>query len=147
MTMRLPSTILRSPRLGRTLLLAAVVCACARSAHAASPAQKPQATGAMCTDGRFVAAPSAERAAEPLRDEDLPWCVNAGDPRCAPLHKDAAHHAFGLRTVVAADAFAVALPAPRAGVEQSRTPRASLCPRAGVSSRVERPPRPSRPLS
>jgi hypothetical protein len=80
-------------------------------------------------------------APAPLGDEDLPWCVSADDPRCAPLHTDAGR--LGSETSAA---FTASQPhesttlQPTASCE-TRTPRSGLAPRSGISHRIERPPR------
>jgi hypothetical protein len=98
---------------------------------------------------RGVSFPRAEQTRNaPLRDEELPWCISANDPRCAPLNTgDTGKGPFDgdARVVLsAADTGADAAQLPLRS--QSFTPRAGLHPRHGVSHRVERPPRAIEPL-
>jgi hypothetical protein len=85
---------------------------------------------------------AAEHAAPaPLGEEDLPWCVSADDPRCAPLHSDAGRlgsdTSTGFTASQAHDDAALA----RGPSSETRTPRSGLAPRPGISHRIERPPR------
>jgi hypothetical protein len=91
--------------------------------------------------GGTMSVPS--EAPSPMRDEDLPWCASAEDPRCAPLHGDSTSIRIALRHPVAAGS-AFAPQRPTASDDDEFTPDAGLAPRAGISNRVERPPRPSR---
>jgi hypothetical protein len=91
--------------------------------------------------GGTMSVPS--EAPSPMRDEDLPWCASAEDPRCAPLHGDSTSIRIALRHPLAA-ASAFAPQRPSASDDGKFTPNAGLAPRAGISNRVERPPRPSR---
>ena len=106
--------------------------------------QSAVAQSAMCAAPDFAAAlERAEHEAAlplPLRDEDLPWCATAEDPRCAPLDSHSAPVALGLRQPLAA---ATCDSATRfaASDDSTFTPRVGLLPRAGTSSRIERPPR------
>jgi len=99
---------------------------------------------AMCAEPALdlltarVAPPS--EAPSPTRDEDLPWCASAEDPRCAPLHGDSSSIHMALRHPMAATAS----PAARRPIEADDctfTPDAGLAARPGISNRVERPPR------
>jgi hypothetical protein len=96
----------------------------------------------IAQSAREHSAPIANDGAPvPLREEDLPWCVSADDPRCAPLHNDAGR--FGSDSSVgftAAQPHADALP-PKPPACETWTPSSGLAPRLGVSHRVERPPR------
>jgi hypothetical protein len=90
---------------------------------------------AACVATAGAAAPA------PLRDDELPWCVSADDPRCAPLHSDPAR--LGSDTSIA---FTASQPGAQSVAPQPRRPaawtaRSGLAPRPGVSARVERPPR------
>jgi hypothetical protein len=113
---------------------------------ALSLTQSALAQSAMCVEQEFAA--SIERAAAPeapapLRDEDLPWCTGADDPRCAPLHGDSTALRLALRQPLAA--ATVALRASTASAAESQfTPRTGPVPHAGIRHRVERPPRPAR---
>ena len=109
--------------------------------------QSAAALSPMCTEPSFASAQEQREAQAivptPLREEDLPWCASAEDPRCAPLHGDTGSLAIGIRqaTAVAADAVVPR----RAPVGDERfTPNLGLHPHAGVASRIERPPRAGR---
>jgi len=140
------SALLSGSRASRALLFGMLLCGFASSAHAAAPEPRPRAATAVCAEGQIAAtpAPRVDRTAEPLRDEEPAWCVSADDPRCAPLHKDGAHHTLALRIAAAAEAFAPALPAPPPAKAHDGTPSMGPRPCVGVSHRVERPPRASR---
>lgn len=107
----------------------------------------PQHAGAqsvMCAEPDFAAAlERAERDAAaplPLGDEDLPWCANADDPRCAPLDAGSTPLSLGLRHPLAVDAEqpdGACIPS----ADRIFAPHVGLVPRAGISSRLERPPR------
>jgi len=89
------------------------------------------------------AAPAAgdERGATQPTDDELPWCVSAEDPRCAPLHHGAGPLGAPARfTATPAYGGAATTPELRL-VGQNTTPRIGLAPRLGVKHRVERPPR------
>jgi hypothetical protein len=96
--------------------------------------------------GRVIAAPctnTADCPAQPTHEDDLPWCVSADDPRCAPLHtgtrsQDTDSHRIAPSAACDPTSMAVA-PAYRA----SFTPASGLLPQAGIDQRVERPPRSS----
>jgi hypothetical protein len=81
--------------------------------------------------------PAATDAAE---DDDLPWCLSADDPRCAPLHHDAAPLPVASRASAATAAEAIT-PAPPVIASQCFTPHNGLAPRSAEPSRIERPPR------
>lgn len=75
----------------------------------------------------------------PLRDDELPWCSGAEDPRCAPLHTSSAPSGSDCAVRgVAAEASPSSLP-PQ--FEQGFTACIGLLSHAGVNHRVERPPR------
>jgi hypothetical protein len=77
------------------------------------------------------------------RDEDLPWCTSADDPRCAPLPGDSAAVSMALRQPLAAAAHGDAMASSPAS-EEELTPHVGPSPCTGISNRVERPPRPIR---
>ena len=104
------------------------------------------AQSAMCVEPAF--APAAPRAAlaevpAPPREEDLPWCASADDPRCAPLPGDSTALRLALRQPLAAAAATLPRSTAVTG-EFAFTPRTGLVPHAGIRNRVERPPRPIR---
>ena len=78
----------------------------------------------------------------PPREDELPWCVSADDPRCAPLHNDSGPLSTERR--ITAGLFATA-PCPLIVAESARTftTCVGLLPHPGVHHRVERPPRAS----
>jgi len=78
----------------------------------------------------------------PPHEDELPWCVSADDPRCAPLHNDSAPPNTERR--ITAGVFA-AVTSPLIVGESVRTFTAcvGLAPHPGVHHRVERPPRAS----
>ena len=85
------------------------------------------APGALCAGAGGIAEGSAPA---PLREDDLPWCVSADDPRCAPLHPDAGR--VGNDTTVAFPAsqpYAQAAP-PAPAHSATWTPRSGLAPRS-----------------
>jgi hypothetical protein len=100
---------------------------------------KPWPSIAMCAPA-FGATSAAHAAVPPLREEELPWCVSADDPRCAPLHHDAAPTQLVGRMLVTAYADAPVRGELPNG-SQIFTPRSGLNPQPGVQARVERPPR------
>jgi hypothetical protein len=126
-----------NPRLAALAVLGAALVlpqsAAAQSAMCAAPALDLQAART---------APQAQ-APSPLREEDLPWCAGAEDPRCAPLHGDSTALVMALRQPLAAATSAVP-PRCRAIDDCKFTPRMGLVPCVGISNRVERPPRPIR---
>ena len=99
----------------------------------------------MCTEAAFSAAleHAEHEAALPLqpRDEDLPWCASAEDPRCAPLDSHSAPVGLGLRQPLAVTTAEVATARRPAADDSTFTSRVGLAPRAGISNRIERPPR------
>jgi len=103
-----------------------------------------EAQSAMCAEPALdlltarVAPPS--EAPSPVRDEDLPWCASAEDPRCAPLHGDSSSIRMALRHPLAATASPVA-ERPTGSGDFTFTPDVGLIARPGISNRVERPPR------
>jgi hypothetical protein len=120
---------------------------------ALAPAPRAQALGTMCTEPAIVslieeieaeeppAPPSATPS--PLRDEDLPWCTNADDPRCSPLNGSGSAPSVGLRQPAAIHSVTPA-PDHLSEVELEFNPQLGLYPSAGEGSRVERPPRAAR---
>lgn len=107
--------------------------------------QNAEAQSAMCAEPAVelltarIAPPS--EAPSPVRDEDLPWCASAEDPRCSPLHGDSSSIRMALRHPLAA-AASPAPQRPTASDDCTFTPDAGLAARPGISHRVERPPRP-----
>jgi hypothetical protein len=104
-----------------------------------------EAQSAMCAEPAVdllltarIAAPS--EAPPPVRDEDLPWCASAEDPRCAPLHGDSSSIRMALRQPLAATT-APAARRPSGSDDCTFTSDAGLAARPGISNRVERPPR------
>jgi hypothetical protein len=135
-----PSTslLVQSPGASRAAFVALVLLALPGGASALEPQSHPSA-GSMCTASR----PSGlrERAAEPpLRDDELPWCVSADDPRCAPLHHGAEPISVASRQAATADADAPVRIVPNARA-QVFTPDPGLAPHPGIAHRIERPPR------
>jgi hypothetical protein len=88
-----------------------------------------------------VSAAAPHTVPAPLRDEDLPWCVSADDPRCAPLHTDAGRLGSDTSAAFTASQPHEGTTLPSAASCETRTPRSGLAPRPGISHRVERPPR------
>ena len=72
----------RSLTRGSLLLAVLAPLAYAAQAHAAVGVC---AEAALVSAPEPLAAPLPEPLREPLGDEELPWCTNADDPRCAPL--------------------------------------------------------------
>jgi hypothetical protein len=80
------------------------------------------------------------RQAAPPPEDELPWCVSAEDPRCAPLHTDSGPLSTERR--ITAGVFAtVASPLNVAESARTFTTCVGLVPHPGVHHRVERPPR------
>ncbi len=104
----------------------------------AGHAPKPHSTGTMCA-APPAATPSGT-SIPPAGDDELPWCVNGSDPRCAPLHHDSAPLHVEGRPAATADANALPCLLPD-GSAQKHRPQLGLSPRSGVSERLERPPR------
>jgi putative hemolysin len=94
----------------------------------------------MCAVPFGNGATAARPTVPPLREEDLPWCVSADDPRCAPLHHDSAPTQLVARLMVTAHADTPARDNLPNG-SQALTPHTGLTPRPGVQERIERPPR------
>jgi hypothetical protein len=85
---------------------------------------------------------AAEHAAPaPLREEDLPWCVSADDPRCAPLHPDAGRLGSETSAAFTASQSNASSSPPAFAACEVRTPHGGLAARPGIHHRVERPPR------
>jgi hypothetical protein len=131
---RLPAVLCMSrpfPTFG-VFVLAALAAGSAR-AQICNPIEEPG------NEPTLQAAPA--RQALP-REDELPWCVSADDPRCAPLH----HGSGPLSTErrITAGVFATVSP-PTILAESVRTVTAcvGLLPHPGVHHRVERPPRAS----
>jgi hypothetical protein len=131
-----------STSVARVFCLTGVIAAALVSPARASTLRgdpKPRLTIAMCA-APFGAAAPAHAAVPPLHEEELPWCVSADDPRCAPLHHDSAPIQLVTRLLVTAHADTPA----RASIPNGSpalTPHIGLTPRPGVQERVERPPR------
>ena len=118
------------PAVGVVLLTLSI----AQSASAARSERNVHPGPVMCaTSGSHTATPAP-------RDEELPWCVSADDPRCAPLHHDTAPPQVGSRLPMAALADAPTRGDFATG-HQAHTARAGLARNPGISHRVERPPR------
>lgn len=108
--------------------------------------QDALAQSAMCAEPTFIVAAEHLEAAPteppaPLRDEDLPWCTRADDPRCAPLHGESAALRLALRQPLAATTSP--RPADPACGSEARefTPCPGIAAHTGISNRIERPPR------
>jgi hypothetical protein len=129
---RLPAVLCMSRRFPAfgVFVLAALVAAGAR-AQVCNPIEE---TGNNPT---AHAAPAREA---PLPEDELPWCVSADDPRCAPLHTDSGP--LGPERYSPAGVFATE-PSPTtvAGAVRTMTACAGLVAHQGVHHRVERPPR------
>lgn len=90
----------------------------------------------MATDPwSFVAS-----ALEDIPAEDAPWCASPDDPRCSPRGGGAPSGTVDGRLPIVAVAFIAFAPA-LLGEAPSHFARFGLGPEAGVSYRVERPPR------
>lgn len=76
----------------------------------------------------------------PVRDEELPWCTSSEDPRCSPLHTNTSAAASDTRSSAATPSGAAVAPL-RIGTCMKLSARLGLAPEAGISHRVERPPR------
>jgi hypothetical protein len=118
------------------LLVVSVVLHIAQVA-AAQSAMCPE-TGIAVGSDRMEAAAAPEPA--PPRDEELPWCLNAGDPRCAPLHGSGVPLGAGLRPALSCDTELGVEHRASAG-DVSFTACAGQPPRTREHGRVERPPR------
>jgi len=131
---RLPAVLCMSrlfPAFG-VLALAALAAGSAR-------AQIGNSTEASGSELTAHAAPARQA---PLRDDELPWCVSADDPRCAPLHNGSGP--LSTERHIAAGVFATEpFPAVVAETVRSFTARVGLVPHPGIHHRVERPPRAS----
>src|SRR5688572_31402684 len=94
--------------------------------------QSAQAQSAMCAEPAFVSAGAGERAPtesdapSPMRDEELPWCAGAEDPRCAPLPGHSSSIQMAVRQPLAAAAATVSEGA-RDGRDCKLTPHTGLC--------------------
>jgi hypothetical protein len=107
------------------------------------------AGGAQAQVCNPIEEPGIEQAARaapphqtPLPEDDLPWCVSADDPRCAPLRNDSGPLSTERR--IAAGVFLdTASPAMLPETIQTFTECVGLVPHQGVHHRVERPPRAS----
>jgi hypothetical protein len=131
--------------MGRLLASIGVLCATfAQAPHAA-------ALAGLCSEAAPIAMLDVEDAhadaplPSPLRDEELPWCASADDPRCAPLDNSRAPSSVGVRKAPAIEVAALPTEA-IAEAAHDFMPHAGLAPSAGTSSRLERPPRAARRL-
>jgi hypothetical protein len=111
--------------------------------------QDALAQSAMCAEPAFIVAvervPAAQpEAPAPLRDEELPWCTGADDPRCAPLHGDSTALRLALRQPLAATMTTVPLDSARSDESAKFSACAGLVAHAGIRHRIERPPRQDR---
>lgn len=138
------------PRFTMVRLLAALVVLGA----ALAPISSARALSTMCTEQSIVSfVDEAEATPEaplqpiavpsPLRDEDLPWCTSAEDPRCSPMRGNSSPASPGLRQPAAIH-VGVPVASPVPATELEFTPQLGLHPSAGEGSRVERPPRAAR---
>jgi hypothetical protein len=121
---------------------------------ALAPVSNARAFSTMCTEQSFVSFADESEAEQdvpmqpaavpaPLRDEELPWCTSAADPRCSPINGNSSPASAGLRQPAA---IHVDMPATDlvSAAEFEFTPQLGLHPSAGEGSRVERPPRAAR---
>jgi hypothetical protein len=136
---RLPAVLCMSrpfPAFG-VFVLAALAAGSAQ-AQVCNPIEEP-GTGATLHVAPAHQAPPRQA---PPYDDELPWCVSADDPRCAPLHNDSGPLSTERR--VTAGVFATpSSPVISAESVRTFTTRVGLFPHPGVRHRVERPPRAS----
>jgi hypothetical protein len=130
---RLPAVLCMSrlfPAFG--LFVLAVLAAGSAQAQIGNPIEESDAE---------VAAHVAPARQAP-REDELPWCVSADDPRCAPLHNGSGP--LSTERHLAAGVFATES-SPSVSAENVRTftSRVGLVAHPGVQNRVERPPRAS----
>jgi hypothetical protein len=133
-----PSRLPRDPRMLRLLpALGVVVLAVSTPLDARAQACEP------IGDAGFEQA--AKSAPIVPREDELPWCVSADDPRCAPLHGSPRPVDSALRRAAGMPCD-VAPPTIEPNSDLEFGTRVGLIPHDGVSQRVERPPRPVRRL-
>jgi hypothetical protein len=114
----------------------------AQTAHAASVCTEPLLMTPDEARDALLELEALRALPPPASDEELPWCANADDPRCAPLPAHSTPPELALRVFAATVVTDKTTLASAPAREITHVACADgLPPASGVHARVERPPR------